>query len=346
MDSILKPEPESEHVVLFSHPMYINDFTIYTTYKGVSYVSKCIKSIMIESSSVIKNALESDDSNVFNAINSVHPIAFRNILENLHTLPHIQQFSLDMSNEKIIQHMLMICEWFGMIRTNNIIINSYKKLLNQGYDEYVTPLYESSTIDLDYFVSDKEPIPNISRRSIKEILSDPVQRILTGDRILVCDNVVYSPVKSLLTGDKLNNFELIDYSLSLFKMAELEPKMLQFIKGNFTREKAKDKFYDEIYRQLRPMCPRKEKFKTRKNTSKKVQPLTESDCEGDSFYCNLCCHVTTTSEGHPICSQCYSSDTIIIDKKPIHIPKKAVKNEYSGSEEDEEDEEEAPRHRY
>ena len=82
MDSISEPE----HIEWYHESMFATNFTIYTRYKNKSYKSTCIKSVMIESSIVIKNAMESEDTNVFYVPdnNEIEPNAFKSILTFIH----------------------------------------------------------------------------------------------------------------------------------------------------------------------------------------------------------------------------------------------------------------------
>ena len=209
-------EPEPEHTIIFDEPMIVKDLTVYTTYKGISYQSNCTRLVMINNSIVIKNALESDNSNSFSVPYDIEPHAFNCILSYLHT-PKYASYNIDMKDEKNIQHMLLVCNWFGMTNIYKSIMKCYKSLLQQSRNTFEVfaqtdnKLYEF--LDLKYNTS-----------------SFVVQSVLH-----------YNPIYGLITGDKLNDAELIDFSLSLFDITMLSNEVHQFIKTHCTREKTRQR---------------------------------------------------------------------------------------------------------
>lgn len=209
-------EPEPEHTIIFDESMLVKDLIVYTTYKGISYQSNCTKSVMIDNSIVIKNALDTDDSNSFSVPYDVEPHAFIYILSYLHT-PKYASYNIDMKDEKNIQHMLLVCNWFGMTNIYKSIMKCYKSLLQQSKNTFEVfaqtdnKLYEF--LDLKYNTS-----------------SFVVQSVLH-----------YNPIYGLITGDKLNDAELIDFSLSLFDITMLSNEVHQFIKTHCTREKTRQR---------------------------------------------------------------------------------------------------------
>ena len=209
-------EPEPEHTIIFDEPMIVKDLTVYTMYKGISYQSNCTRLVMINNSIVIKNALESDNSNSFSVPYDIEPHAFNCILSYLHT-PKYASYNIDMKDEKNIQHMLLVCNWFGMTNIYMSIMKCYKSLLQQSRNTFEVfaqtdnKLYEF--LDLKYNTS-----------------SFVVQSVLH-----------YNPIYGLITGDKLNDAELIDFSLSLFDVAMLSNEVHQFIKTHCTREKTRQR---------------------------------------------------------------------------------------------------------
>jgi len=190
MDSISEPE----HIECYNEPMFATNFTIYTRYKNKSYKSKCVKFVAIESSIVIKNALESDDSDSFHVPddNEIEPIAFKSILTFIH-ISKIAHCALETNGEKNIQHMLLICNWFGFTSLYKKLIENYKTLL------------KGSKRTLNMFTQ---------INNIREFLGITQQR--HNDNEPFFTNGQYNPVCGLITGDKLNDNELIDHSLSLF----------------------------------------------------------------------------------------------------------------------------------
>jgi hypothetical protein len=274
-------------------------------YKGKKYISKCVKSIMLENSSTIKNALELEDSNAFSVSHEIHPIALRNILENLHTFKHLQD--VDLSNEKIIQHMLMICNWFGMINMYELIIDSYMEELTNC--ECKSSMFGGDGRDMKDFISDSEPIPTNTFRSTDDIMNDPIHQELTGNRISLRHGG-YNPIKGLLIGDKLNDVELIEQSLSSFKMGELSAGMLELIRTNCVRKITTDKLCYELFIQTRHYDHPDRDLKKRKPLSRKSRRVR---CK--IFECIECGYETKTIAGHPICENCNSINTFDIEKK-------------------------------
>jgi hypothetical protein len=180
----------SNQIKLFSEEMLVNDFTIYTVYMGTQYESDCVKSIMIDNSIVIKNALDSENSNSFYAPCDIEPNSFKSILTFLHTPEHAT-YDVDMRDEKNIQHTLEICNWFGMTNLYAELIKRYKSLLKKS--EPLLKIFPYVNDKLEEFVGLRQQQTSF---------------------VVPSDNK-YNPIYGLITGDKLNDIELIECCLSL-----------------------------------------------------------------------------------------------------------------------------------
>ena len=239
MDSISEPE----HIEWYHESMFATNFTIYTRYKNKSYKSTCIKSVMIESSIVIKNAMESEDTNVFYVPdnNEIEPNAFKSILTFIH-ISKVAHCTLVTNGEKNIQHMLLICNWFGITHLYKELIENYKTLLKE------------SERTLNMFTQ----IDNI-----REFLDITQQK--QNDDEPFFTNGQYNPICGLITGDKLNDSELIDHSLSLFDFDPLFLNVYKLFEGlcillmtHLMRNKTKEKIcmklreIDNIYKNSHP----------------------------------------------------------------------------------------------
>jgi len=227
MDSISEPE----HIKCYNEPMFATNLTIYTRYKNKSYKSKCVKSVAMENSIVIKNALESEDSDSFYVPfdNEIEPIAFKSILTFIH-ISKIVHCALETNGEKNIQHMLLICNWFGFTSLYKKLIENYKILL------------KGSERTLNMFTQ---------INNIREFLGITQQR--HNDNEPFFTNGQYNPICGLITGDKLNDNELIDHSLSLFDfdplylgVYNLFGEICELLMKHLMRETTKTKIYIKL----------------------------------------------------------------------------------------------------
>ena len=201
MDSV----SEQEHIECYYKSVLANDFEIYTRYKNKYYVSTCVKSVMIKSSIVIMNALDSEDSNVFHVPdnNEIEPEAFKSILNFLH-ISTIIDCNIEMKDEKNIQHMLLICNWFGFTSLYKKLIENYKTLLKGSKQT----LNMFTQIDAIHMFLETEQHNQSDEAHDQNMSYDDFEGY-------------YNPICGLITGDKLNDSELIDHSLSLFNFDPL-----------------------------------------------------------------------------------------------------------------------------
>ena len=244
MNSILT----QEHIECYNEPLFPTKFTIYTKYEKQSYKSTCMKHVMIKKSIVIKNAVESEDSNCFYVpdSNEIEPEAFKQILSLLH-VPKYALYNIKMKSEKNIQHMLSICKWFGFTSLYKKIMEKYLSLLKKSK----RALNMFTQIDI---VSNFLDIKQQNQNSV-EIVRPVMFDFQNG----------YNPICGLITGDKLNDHELIDVSLSLFDfkpyfLGVYEPfrEICKLLMDNLKCETTKEKFLlklsviDEKYKRFQP----------------------------------------------------------------------------------------------
>jgi hypothetical protein len=250
MDSV----SAQECIECYYKSVLANDFKIYTGYKGKYYVSTCVKSVAMESSIVIKNALDSEDSNVFHVPdnNEIEPEAFKSILNFLH-ISTITKCNIEMKDEKNIQHMLLICNWFGFSDLYSKLIENYKTLLKKSARTLnMFTQIDALQIDAIHMFLETE----------QHNQSDEVH-----DQNMSYDDFdgYYNPIRGLITGDKLNDSELIDFSLSLFDfnpscsgVYNLFGEICELLMKHLMRERTKEKIclklseMNEIYKQNQP----------------------------------------------------------------------------------------------
>jgi hypothetical protein len=266
-------EPEPEHIVCYNEPMFAYDFKIYSRYKNKSYVSHCIKLIMIDGSSVIKNALEAENSDCFYVPSDIEiePNAFKSILAYLHIKKLSPHYEIGTKDEKNIQNILLISNWFGF--------TSYKDLI----DRYISLLKRSDrTLNMFTQIDHIHNFLDLSEQNINShnndsMISCDVSRDVSRDKSLTISNEIiyntkqiiqpynYNPIFGLITGDKLNDSYLIDASLSLFDFKAyiegvFEPfeKICALLDDHLMRETTKEKLYlifngkREIYTKFEP----------------------------------------------------------------------------------------------
>jgi len=180
-----------------------------------------VKSVAMENSIVIKNALESDDSDSFYVPddNEIEPNALKSILTFIHS-SKIMKCDIEMKDEKHIQHMLLICNWFGFTHLYARLIENYKTLLTKS----------ERTLNMFTQISNIYEFLNIEQeKSVNHNLNDSlISCDISYDKTLLISNAIqyhnvvinnkerYNPICGLITGDKLNDTKLIDFSLSLF----------------------------------------------------------------------------------------------------------------------------------
>jgi len=228
MDSV----SAQECIECYYKSVLANDFKIYTGYKGKYYVSTCVKSVAIESSIVIKNALDSEDSNVFHVPdnNEIEPEAFKSILNFLH-ISTITKCDIEMKDEKNIQHMLLICNWFGFSDLYSKLIENYKILLKKS--ERTLNMF--TQIDAIHMFLETEQHNQSDEAHDQNMSYDDLEGY-------------YNPICGLITGDKLNDSELIDFSLSLFDfnpsysgVYNLFGEICELLMKHLMRERTKEK---------------------------------------------------------------------------------------------------------
>lgn len=265
---------ESEQEVLFSEPIFVNDFTILTVYKGVAYKSRCVKFVMINNSTTIKNAIDIEDSSTFSVPIEIEPTAFKKILQKLHT-PKYLWHNISMGDDKNVQHMLIICNWFGITQLYAEIIKIYENLLSPtDWKKYTPKMFENVDDELYRFIDLEPPtkLVPISEPCVVPSVNPVVPANPFGSLSRFgCSYLEHNPIKSLFTGDKLC-YEL-------------------FVQ---TRD------YDHPDRDL----------KKRKPLSRGTRRVR---CK--IFECLECGYETKTIAGHPICEKCDNINTFDIEKK-------------------------------
>ena len=271
-------EPEPEHIVCYNEPMFAYNFKIYSRYKNKSYVSHCIKLIMIDGSSVIKNALEAENSDCFYVPSDIEiePNAFKSILAYIHIKKLSPYYEIEMKDEKNIQNILLICNWFGF--------TSYKDLI----EHYISLLKRSDrTLNMFTQIDNIHNFLGLSEQNIKShnndsMISCDVSRDTSRDTsrdksLIISKDIIYNtkkiirpynynPIFGLIIGDKLNDSYLIDASLSLFDFKAyiegvFEPfgKICALLDDHLMRETTKEKLYlifngkREIYTKFEPI---------------------------------------------------------------------------------------------
>jgi hypothetical protein len=244
-------EPE----VLFSEPMFVNDFIISTVCKGITHKSYCVKSVMINNSTTIKNAIDMEDSSTFSVPIEVNPTAFKNILENLHT-PKYLQSTIAMGDDKNVQHMLIICDWFGITQLYAQIIEKYKKSLSPTRSKNHDPRMFKNVNDELYRFIDLEPPTKLVPSASPIVSSNGTGSYLE-----------HNPIKSLFTGDKLGDPNLVDFSLTLFDKNAFDFEVNRFIKKHCMRETTREKIDEMLFEHKKSLLFENNTMKTKLKSS-------------------------------------------------------------------------------
>jgi hypothetical protein len=205
-------EPEPEHIVCYYEKIIAHDLKIYSRYKNKTYISHCVKYIMISGSIVIKNALDAENSDCFYVPPDIEiePNAFKKILAYLHIKTLYPDYEIEMKDQKNIQNMLLICNWFGFTQLYDYLIMHYiLQLRNSDRTLDMFTNIDNIRNFLDIKQDNKIPNNNIKDNNI----SCDIPRRNSSN---APNKILYNPIFGLITGDKLNDSKLIDISLSLF----------------------------------------------------------------------------------------------------------------------------------
>jgi hypothetical protein len=257
---------ESVSNVLFSEPMFVNDFTILTVFKGVAYESRCVKSVMINNSTTIKNAIDIEDSSTFSVPIEINPTAFKKILQKLHT-PKYLWHNILMGDDKNVQHMLIICNWFGITQLYAEIIKNYENLLSPtDWKKYTPKMFENVDDELYRFIDLEPPtkLVPISEPCVVPSVNPVVPANPFGSLSRFgCSYLEHNPIKSLFTGDKLGDTELVDFSLTVFDKDEFDFEVHRFIKKHCMRETTREKIDEMLFKHKKSLLSEKKTLKTK-----------------------------------------------------------------------------------
>ena len=286
-------EPEPEHIVCYNEPMFAYNFKIYSRYKNKTYISHCVKYIMINGSIVIKNALEAENSDCFYVPPDIEiePNAFKSVLAYLHIKTLSPDYEIEMKDEKNIQNMLLICNWFGFTNLYTYLIKCYISLLKNSkrtLNMFTKIDYIRNFLDLSEHNESHNDDSIISCDVSRDVLRDTslyrsTRRIYSNkiQRSIIFFDFLYNPICGLITGDKLNDSKLIDASLYYFDFGShfagvIEPfeQICALLNDHLMRKTTKEKLYLII----------KEKRKDYADYTADYSPREPDDPFSDPYY--------------------------------------------------------------